>query len=235
MAKVTNGEHIYDNVFKLSVEFEGLCKMGQFFMLRAWDKDPLLSRPLSIYDFKNNEVSFVYQVVGKGTEILSRLDEGDDITLQGPYGNGFPYLKKQSITLVGGGMGTVPLYYAAKELIRINPEREISIYLGSRFDSKLLDEFKSSFSNVITVIGGMVTDTVQFLEGTAVFTCGPHIMMEKLYNMAKNKNLDMFASVEKRMACGVGACLGCTCKTSSGNKRVCKDGPVFSGEEIFYE
>lgn len=235
MAKVTDVKHIYDNVFKLSIEYKGSCKMGQFFMLRAWDIEPLLSRPLSIYDYNGNEVSFVYQVVGKGTEILSRLNKGDEITLQGPYGNGFPYVKKENITLVGGGMGAVPLYYAAKELMRINPQRKISIYLGSRFDNQILEDFKYTFSDVTTDIGGMITDRVELNEDTVIFTCGPRVMMEKLYYMTEDRNIYVYASIEERMACGVGACLACTCKTAHGNKRVCKDGPVFLGEEIFYE
>lgn len=209
--------------------------MGQFFMLRCWDFDPLLSRPISIYDVKNGLVKFLYQVVGKGTEKLSRLKAKDEVTLQGPYGNGFPYLEKENIILVGGGMGIAPLYYAAKELYRINSNRQIEIYLGARENNSIMEKFKDEFLNVKINIGGLITKDIDYKKDYIIFTCGPEIMMKIISEEGKSRGMKVYASVEKRMACGVGACLGCTCKTTKGNKRTCKDGPVFLGEEIVYE
>ncbi|RBP67307.1 dihydroorotate dehydrogenase electron transfer subunit [Alkalibaculum bacchi] len=235
MAIVVENECVQDNMYSLSVEYSGSCKMGQFFMLRCWDFDPLLSRPISIYDFRDGIVKFLYQVMGKGTEKLSKLKAQDVITLQGPYGNGFPYLDEEDITLVGGGMGIAPLHYAAKELYRINPNRHIEIYLGVREENPIIKQFKDEFPNVKVNIGGIITEDIEYKKDHVILTCGPEIMMKIISEEGKNQGITVYTSVEKRMACGVGACLGCTCKTTKGNKRACKDGPVFLGEEILYE
>ncbi|MPW26868.1 dihydroorotate dehydrogenase electron transfer subunit [Alkalibaculum sp. M08DMB] len=234
MAKVKDNVHVHDNIYLLSVEYNGICKMGQFFMLRCWELDPLLSRPISIFDYEDGELKFLYQVVGKGTEKLSRLVKGDEITLHGPYGNGFPYLEKCEITLAGGGIGIAPLFYAGRELNRINPNRKLNIFLGFREKSPLIDVFKEQFQNVIVDIGGVITDEIIYKKESVIYTCGPEVMMQKICEEGMNSGATVYASVEKRMACGVGACLGCTCKTVNGNKRTCKDGPVFLGDEIIY-
>jgi len=235
LAKVKGNVHVQDNIYLLIVEFTGICKMGQFFMLRCWDVDPLLSRPISVFDYNNGELHFLYQVIGKGTEKLSKLRQDDDITLHGPYGNGFPYVKDKNITLIGGGMGIAPMFYAARELTRINSQRELTVYLGFRRESRLIDKFKEQFPKVIVNIGGIITDDVGYEKDTIIYTCGPEAMMEKICKEGARQGVTVYASVEKNMACGVGACLGCTCKTTKGNKRTCKDGPVFLGDEIIYE
>ena len=234
MAKVKDNVHVQDNIYLLSVEYTGICKMGQFFMLRCWDIDPLLSRPISVYDYNEGELHFLYQVIGKGTEKLSKLRKDDEITLQGPYGNGFPYVAHMNITLIGGGMGIAPLFYTARELKKMNEDREINIYLGFRKASPLIEKFQKEFPKVIVNIGGIITDEVIYKKDEIIYTCGPEAMMEKVCKEGVRQGVIVYASVEKNMACGVGACLGCTCKTTKGNKRTCKDGPVFLGDEIIY-
>ena len=235
MAIVRDNVHVQDNIYLLSVEYTGICKMGQFFMFRCWSIDPLLSRPISVFDHNNGILYFLYQVIGKGTKKLSKLRKDDEITLHGPYGNGFPYVEDKNITLVGGGMGIAPLFYAARELNKINREREINIYLGFRKESPLIDKFNKQFPKVTVNIGGIITDDVIYKKDTLIYTCGPEVMMEKICKEGARQGITVYASVEKNMACGVGACLGCTCKTTKGNKRTCKDGPVFLGDEIIYE
>jgi len=178
LAIVIDNRRIQDNIYLLSVRYSGSCKMGQFFMLRCWDYDPLLSRPISIHDASDGVVKFLYQVIGRGTEKLSKLRVEDELNLHGPYGNGFPYLRDESITLVGGGMGIAPLYYVAKELYRINPNRNIDIYLGAREKNKIIEQFTKEFLNVKVNIGGIITEDIKYKKDHILFTCGPEIMME---------------------------------------------------------
>lgn len=234
MAKVIKNQRISNDIYLLTVEGTYDVEMGQFFMLRAWENDPLLSRPISIFDCNQNEIKFLYQVVGKGTKILSQLRENDSIELQGPYGNGFPFVDKE-ICLIGGGIGIAPLYLAAKQLKDKNKNIKITAYLGYREEAIMLEEFSKIVDEMNFKIGGKVTDDIDFKKHHTIFVCGPMSMMEEVYKKTKGQESLVYISMEKRMACGVGACLGCTCKTKKGNKRSCKDGPVFRGEDIFYE
>nr|WP_207740762.1 dihydroorotate dehydrogenase electron transfer subunit [Alkalibacter mobilis] len=208
---------------------------GQFYMVRGWDKYPLLSRPISIFDSDGKTTKFLYRVVGEGTDLLSKLKPGDEVQLQGPYGNGFPEIKGNRIALVGGGIGTAPLYLAAKEIKRKNPEKELVLYLGFENSSHAQELFEDIEADARFKIGGYITDIIDFKSHDAVLTCGPEAMMKAVFHEAKDICGEIYVSMEKRMACGVGACLGCTCETKAGNRRTCKDGPVFEGSEVFFE
>ncbi|QIB27529.1 dihydroorotate dehydrogenase electron transfer subunit [Caloranaerobacter azorensis] len=234
MARVISNKRILKDVFVLRAEgrFEG--EMGQFYMIRAWDKFPLLSRPLSIHDIGNDYIEFLYKVQGQGTSILSLLKPSDEIILEGPYGNGFP-LVKGKIALVGGGIGIAPLYLAAKKLSQNEGVDLLDIYMGFRNEAILEDKYKKFVDNLYININGFITDDIDFKKYDYIFTCGPEIMMKKIVDMAKDYNTKVYVSIEKRMACGVGACLVCSCKTKSGNKRTCKDGPVFFGEDVIFD
>jgi dihydroorotate dehydrogenase electron transfer subunit len=228
MYKVLSNDYMGEDMYLLKIEgnFEG--KMGQFYMLRAWDKFPLLSRPISIHDIEDNYISFLYKVVGQGTEILSTLKSNDSIKLEGPYGNGFENTNGK-IALVGGGMGVAPLYLAAKTLDNID------IYMGFRSEPILLDEFKDVCNNVHVAIGDkLVTDIIDVNNYDYIIACGPQIMMKKLVDMCNDTNTKIMISMENKMACGIGACLVCSCKTKFGNKKTCKDGPVFWGEDVIF-
>lgn len=228
MYKVLSNEYIGEDMYLLRIEGKFKGKMGQFYMLRAWDKFPLLSRPISIHNIEENYISFLYKVVGQGTEILSNLKSNDSIKLEGPYGNGFENINGK-IALVGGGMGIAPLYLAAKTL------GNVDIYMGFRNESILLNEFKNVSNNVYVVTGDeFVTDIIDINKYEYIITCGPEIMMKKLVEMCKGTNTKIMVSMESKMACGIGACLVCTCKTKFGNKKTCKDGPVFWGEDVIF-
>jgi dihydroorotate dehydrogenase electron transfer subunit len=207
-------------------------KPGQFYLLRAWEEAPLLGRPISVFGSSEGQVEFVFKVVGKGTEILAKLKVGDELQLEGPYGNGFPEVEGR-ILLVGGGLGNAPLQGTARRL-KAKGQR-VDLRLGFAEDIYMKEAFESAADQTDFVVGGLVTDGLDLSDYDAVFTCGPHPMMEAVVKLAKAAGIPSYVSIEKRMACGIGACLVCTCKTKSGNKKTCKDGPVFEGEEVFYE
>ena len=236
MGKILSNRKVDQDFYLMTVEEENHARMGQFYMLRAWDTYPVLSRPISVFDADSKTVSFLYKVIGKGTNILSGLEAGDEITLDGPHGNGFPELKdKKNIALVGGGVGIAPLYLAAKTYKKANPEAKVDIYLGFSGEPILESEYRSIADHVTVNLGGFVTDDINPCEYDAICTCGPGIMMKVLYDKCQKMKATapLYVSMENRMACGIGACLVCTCKTAGGNKKVCKDGPVFLGSEVF--
>jgi len=234
VAKIISNEKLDDDIYIMKVEgkFEG--EMGQFYMLRAWNEYPVLSRPISIHDIDDNSISFLYRVVGEGTEMLSNLKENDDIELQGPNGNGYPEVEG-NVALIGGGMGIAPLFLAAKSLKKMKNVKNIDIYLGFSQKAILTEKFKKYADNLVINVGGIIIDELDAEKYDYILTCGPEIMMKKMVQKSKDTQAKVYVSMEKRMACGVGACLVCTCKTSKGNKKTCKDGPVFLGEDVFYE
>lgn len=236
MGKVISNKKIDQDFYLMKVAQENHAQMGQFYMLRAWDTYPVLSRPISVFDADEENVSFLYKVVGQGTEILAGLKEGADITIDGPHGNGFPELEgKKKIALVGGGVGIAPLYLAAKTYKAAGPDCQVDIYLGFSGEPILVEEYQSIADHVIVNVGGFITDDIDPLEYDAICTCGPGIMMKVLYEKCEKVGYTapLYVSMENRMACGIGACLVCSCKTSGGNRKVCKDGPVFLGSEVF--
>lgn len=232
MAIIQSNSCVSPGIFKMTVDFTGAVKPGQFFMLRAWDKDPLLSRPISVHDYTPGKLTFLYQLVGKGTEILARLLPGNDVTIQGPYGNGFPEITGD-LCIVGGGIGSAPLYYLVRNFKEQNPTSKCRVYLGFRDTAYSVEAFEALADELIVDVGGIITDKLAVLAGETVVTCGPEIMMAAVAKVVPIINL-VYVSLEAHMACGIGACLGCTCETKSGNKKVCKDGPVFVREEVFY-
>lgn len=234
VAKVLQNEKITEDFYLMKVETANNAELGQFYMLRAWDRYPVLSRPISVFDADSDTVSFLYKIVGQGTEILKELKAGNDITVDGPHGNGFP-LVKGKIALVGGGVGIAPLYLAAKKLKAYAPDNKVDIYLGFSDQALLTERYETIADNVIVNVGGFVTDDIDPCGYDYIMTCGPEIMMKVLYKkcVSVGAKAPVYVSMENRMACGIGACLVCTCKTNNGNKRACKDGPVMLGSEVF--
>ncbi len=223
---IIENRYVGEGMFYMKIAGEFKANMGQFFMLRAWDKYPLLSRPISIYNIDEEGISFLYKVVGEGTKILSNLEEGERITLQGPYGNGFEKVEGK-VALVGGGVGIAPLYMVAQNI------EHCDCYLGFNKESIMTEDFEQVCDNVFTTVGEtFITDIINVEKYDYILACGPTPMMKKLISMTENTNTRIQVSLENRMACGVGACLVCTCKTNSGNKKTCKDGPVFWGEDV---
>ena len=234
MAKILENKRITDDFYLRKVEEENEAGVGQFYMLRAWDKYPVLSRPISVYDSDGKTVSFLYKVVGQGTELFKELEAGDSITLDGPHGNGYPDAEGK-IALVGGGVGVAPLYLLAKRLKEAHPESVVDLYLGFSGEAMLVDQYEAVADSVTVNVGGFVTDEIDPAQYDVIMTCGPEIMMRVLYKkcVQTGAKAPLYVSMENRMACGIGACLVCTCKTKGGNKRACKDGQVMLGSEVF--
>ena len=230
MALIKQNKQIAKNIFLMDVSYDGKIFPGQFFMLRAWDVDPLLPRPISVHDYHDGVVSFLYQVVGKGTRILSELEAGDDVSLVGPLGNGFPDVPGD-IVLVGGGIGTAPLYYLLRDHKAKYPDSHVRVYLGFSDESYGAERFSELADDVIVDIGGFITDKVEVKARDTVLACGPDVMLRALSQVVPKEN-PLYLSLEARMACGLGVCLGCNIETPEGNRKVCKDGPVFRREEL---
>jgi dihydroorotate dehydrogenase electron transfer subunit len=210
------------------------ARMGQFYMLRAWNQYPVLSRPISVFDSDGETVSFLYKVIGRGTEIFSGLQAEDEINLRGPLGNAFPVVSGK-IALVGGGMGIAPFYLTAKQLKAAHPDCRVDLYFGFSDLALRVDEYRKTADKVVICVGGFITDEIDPADYDHIFACGPEAMMRALYEKCKEAGAagKLHVSMESRMACGVGACYVCSCRTADGNKKVCKDGPVFKGEAVF--
>lgn len=220
---------------------------GQFFTLRAWgaDEAPFLSRPISVHawDAAHQTVSFLYQVVGEGTRKLASLAPGQSFQLTGPMGNGFdaPALAAQyrKIAVVGGGIGTAPLYQLTRELAAAGVRPDV--FFGFRDAPYCMEPYrpiagrvKVSTDSGAVGFHGFVTQLYDPKDYDIVLACGPTVMMRNVARGAAAAGTPCLVSLEKKMACGIGACLGCTCETKGGEgKSVCKNGPVFDAAEVF--
>ena len=240
---ITNKRLIGD-IFLLQVTRpEGEIRPGQFFMLKSWNEELTLMRPISVYRYDEQTVSFMYRVAGKGTRWLSECgqrDRNNDIMLLGPLGNGFPCEEVHGrIALVGGGIGIPPLYETAKKLTALG--NQVDMYLGYKDVLFAFEEFEEVCDNIFISseagfegYKGFITDLLKPEQYDSMFTCGPLVMMRKIVEMCQQSNTPIWCSMEKHMGCGIGACLTCSCKTTNGMKRTCKDGPVFKGEELVF-
>lgn len=177
MAIVLKNEAVGKDFYLLKAAGDYPASMGQFCMLRAWDEYPVLSRPISIFDCDAEGISFLYKVVGQGTELLAQLKPGDEVDVQGPYGNGFPMVKGK-VALVGGGIGVAPLYYAAKTLKAQGCT--VDLYLGFTEEAMLEDAYGAVCDQLVVNVGGYVTDEINPAEYDVIMTCGPQIMMKVL-------------------------------------------------------
>lgn len=228
-----------DNVYKmtLSGDVSAITVPGQFVNIKL---DGLyLRRPISVCDISNNTLTIIYKVVGKGTKQMSGMHSGKLDVLTG-LGNGYDLtVSGERPLLIGGGVGVPPMYLLAK--ILIEQGKQVRIILGFNTIKEVFyeEEFKALGAEVIvtTVDGsygakGFVTDVFKDVDYTYFYACGPEPMLKAVY---KTSRCSGQMSFEKRMGCGFGACMGCSCKTIAGYKRICKEGPVMRKEEILWE
>lgn len=233
--RIIENIEVGEGIYKMVVDVKLDGRPGQFFMLRAdsFRNEPLLSRPFGICDEDDGTTSLLYQVVGEGTQIMAGLNKEDSVKLLGPLGNGFKidHLGNKKIAVVGGGIGIAPLLYLCKKL-----KGEADFFAGFTKEPYFVDEFKP-YCNEVTYTsfendGKLVTDIFDPNDYDLVFVCGPNPMLKAICDM--NEKAEIQISMEAHMACGIGACLGCTIETSDGDfVRVCKDGPVFDSKEVF--
>ena len=228
-----------ESVYKmtLSGDVTDITAPGQFVNIKL---DGLfLRRPISVCDVNDNMLTIIYKIVGKGTEQMSQMTGGNLDILTG-LGNGYDLsVSGVKPVLLGGGVGVPPMYLLAKKLIAEG--KQVSVILGFNTKNEVFyeEDFKALGADVTvtTVDGsygqkGFVTDVLKQMDYTYFYTCGPEPMLKAVY-AASNTSGQM--SFEKRMGCGFGACMGCSCKTITGYKRICKEGPVMRKEEILWE
>lgn len=228
-----------DNVMKMVLEGDvsDITASGQFINIKL---DGLyLRRPISVCDRDENTVTIIYKIVGKGTEAMAKLTDGELDVLTG-LGNGYnTALSGDKPVLLGGGVGVPPLFMLAKQLIAQG--KKVSVVLGFNTKSEIFyeNEFKALGAEVYVATAdgsygtkGFVTDVLKDLDYSYFYTCGPEPMLKAICKVASTSGQ---LSFEERMGCGFGACMGCSCKTLAGNKRICKDGPVMLKEEILWE
>lgn len=230
-------ERIARDVFRLRLEGDAsaLKTPGQFVNVALPGK--YLRRPFSVCDWSDREVTLLYKVVGAGTGLLSRLSAGTELDVLVGLGNGFDAAAGgETPVLVGGGLGAAPLPALAKSLLRRGARPVVCLGFATRTDVLLAEELEALGLEVrvATVDGsagrrGMVTDLLP--ASSYVFACGPEPMLRAVYDCCADGQF----SFENRMGCGFGACMGCTCETNFGPKRVCRDGPVFRKEEILWQ
>ena len=229
-----------DSVYRMVLEGDtsAVTAPGQFVNLKL--EGLYLRRPISVCDLEGDKLTIVYKAVGKGTEQMSRMQAGESVDILTGLGNGYDLtLSGDKPVLLGGGVGVPPMYLLAKELLKQG--KIVSVILGFNTKSEIFyeQEFKKLGCDVTvtTVDGsygtkGFVTTALEAMDYTYFYTCGPEPMLKAVY---KASNTSGQMSFEKRMGCGFGACMGCSCKTLTGYKRICKEGPVMKKEEILWE
>lgn len=234
--KILSHQKLSDVIYKMVVPHGGNKPApGQFYMLRGLEGFPLLGRPISVNDADETNVTFLYEVLGQGTKIFSKMSVGEEIEITGPLGNNFDTSLTGKIALVSGGVGYAPMVYVAKML----KGAQVDLYCGFSDTSYALEDIRPYVNNIFLATDsgkeghhGFATELLDVNKYDYVLTCGPEVMMMSLAKMCRGTNTKCFVSLDRHMACGVGACLGCTCHTLHGAKCVCKDGPVFAGEEV---
>lgn len=251
MAVVVSQEQLADGIFSMWLHTEATesASPGQFISMYTKDGSKLLPRPISICEInkEDDELRVVYRVTGEntGTEQFSQLTAGDTVPIIGPLGNGFPLEKAEGkkAFLMGGGIGVPPILELAKQL-----DCEKQIIVGYRDGHTFLrEEFEENGTVYISTEDGSVGTKGNVmnaidekkLSADIIYACGPTPMLRAIKQYAMEHNIECYISLEERMACGIGACLACTCKskekdhhTNVNNKRICKDGPVFLSTEV---
>jgi len=255
-AKLVKVEQLKNDIFKFSVEAKEIveiAKTGQFLEIRVTDQvEPFLRRPISIYnmDKENGILEFIFQVKGKGTEILAKKQVGDLVDIIGPLGFGaFDYAKYQNLAIIGGGIGVFPLYELAKEAKKDG--KKVNTYLGFRSkDFVVLEKEFGDVSNELCLATddgsyGKNGFAINFLKEDiengkidSIYACGPLPMLRAVKKIAVENNIPCQVSLEEKMGCGIGVCLGCAVKKANSPLEnpeylgVCKAGPVFDATYV---
>ncbi len=236
--EVLKNEQLTSTVFRMVLggDTAALTAPGQFVNLLV--EGCYLRRPISVYDWDENTVTIIYKVVGEGTEKMSKWQKGHKCDILVGLGNGFDTSKSgDRPLLIGGGVGVPPLYGLCKRLVAEG--KKPTVILGFNEESEIFckEEFSALADTFITTVDGSVgvkgyvTDAMKDMTYSFFYTCGPMPMFKAIEKTATGSGEYSF---EERMGCGFGACMGCSCKTKYGNKRICKDGPVLEREEIIW-
>ena len=249
VCELVSNNHVNGEVFILQFSWNGPApKAGQFFMVKPLRTSVFLPRPISVFDYsgEQNTVRFLIARRGKGTDELSQMNSGEKAQLTGPLGNAWADFLPENgtVALVGGGVGIAPLAALASE----KPDYTFHFYAGfkSGFREKEAEDamlggalyakkLVISAENGKNALGGLIVDFLFEPENySAIFTCGPEPMLKAVMKKCEAKSVACYVSLERRMACGAGVCLGCTVRTANKNMRCCVEGPIFPAEELIF-
>ena len=238
MYKILENKKIAKDVYRmvLAGSTEKLTRPGQFVNIRL---DGLfLRRPISVCDYDDETLTIIYKVVGEGTAKMAALPPHAELDILTGLGNGYDISKSKKPLVIGGGVGVPPLYYLTKTLLAAGQQPTVILGFNTADDVFYEQEFKALGCTVYVTtadgshgIKGFVTDAMQGIDYDYFYTCGPMPMFRAIEKIVKTSGQYSF---EERMGCGFGACMGCSCKTKEGYKRICKDGPVLEREEIVW-
>lgn len=237
--KIISQRVIAENVIEMKLEgsTEEITATGQFVNIKL--DGFYLRRPISVCDYGENTLTLIYKIVGEGTLAMSKLPDGTVLDVLTGLGNGYDVsLAGDRPLLIGGGAGVPPMFALCRELISRGKKPAVILGFNSESDVFYEQEFRSLGAEVYVTtvdgsygIKGFVTHALSMADYTYFYVCGPEPMLKAVYDAATTSGQFSF---EERMGCGFGACMGCSCKTKYGNKRICKDGPVLVKEEIIW-
>ena len=235
---IKRNDKLTSNVYVMELlgDTEGI-RCGQFVNIKI--EGLYLRRPISVCDCEGDTLTIIYKVVGKGTEKMSEMQVGDELDILTGLGNGYNTARSgERPLLLGGGVGVPPLYMLCKKLIAEGKKPTVILGFNKSDEVFYENEFRALGAEVIVAtadgsygVKGFVTDAMKDMEYTYFFTCGPEPMLKAVYNATTTSGQ---LSFEERMGCGFGACMGCSCKTITGYKRICKEGPIMRKEEIIW-
>lgn len=238
---ITENTALTDTIVRMRLQGDtsAITRPGQFVNIQLAGR--FLRRPISVCDVEGDVLTLIYKVVGGGTEQMRQMEAGMQLDLLTGLGNGYDLSTAGTHPLlIGGGVGVPPMYWLAKELMKAG--RQVTAVLGFNTVQEIFyeEEFRRLGAQVVIAtadgsrgIKGFVTDALSGQTGTYFYTCGPEAMLKAVYRATGA--MDGQLSFEKRMGCGFGACMGCSCRTITGNKRICKEGPVLRKEEIRWD
>jgi len=239
MYEIVSNEKLAKSIYKMVIagDTSAITAPGQFVNLKL--NGLFLRRPISICDYDERTITLIYKVVGEGTEQMAGMQAGEQVDVLVGLGNGYSIEKSgEKALLIGGGVGVPPLYNLCKKLLAAGKTVTVVLGFNTKEEIFLEDDFKALGATVLVAtadgsygVKGFVTDAMKDVTYDYFFTCGPMPMFKAIEAVATTSGQYSF---EERMGCGFGACMGCTCKTKYGNKRICKDGPVLTREEIVW-
>ena len=236
---ISENVKLIENIFKMTLQGDtaSIQRPGQFINIAL--PGHFLRRPISVCDNSDTDVTIVYKIVGKGTAYMSSLCKGDKLDILSGLGNGYDTsVSGDKPLLIGGGVGTPPIYGLAKKLQELKVTPEVILGFRTKADVFFIKEFEALGIKVTLTtedgsagIKGYVTEGMKHLKPSYIYACGREEMLRAVYGSG---DTDGQYSFEERMACGFGACMGCSCKTVTGYKRICKDGPILRRDEILW-
>jgi len=255
-AEIRTVQKLSKSIYKMDIycpEIADYAALGQFLNIHLDRGDMILPRPISIQnvDKDNGILSVMYHIAGNGTAYLATLPEGYYLNITGPLGNGYVYKNYKKLALIGGGIGVPPLYYGVTQVLKKHSDIEIRAYIGFRDKEFVIleDEFHAlGIKTTVTTDNGSYGEKSNALEAfkndgfipDCVYACGPYGMLKAVANYAIAQHIPCQVSMEERMGCGIGACIGCAIAINTTGKgytykKVCKDGPVFNASEVVWQ